>query len=189
MTYRQNLGRVKGDKGKVYVPETVTRDNKRYITWTLKEENDSIPEDIEITPKVYIPRVDDEGNISFLLSTETSDSIEPKNIRGEQGPAGAVNTNVVTDLPPKSQAKEGIIYIQVNDRNDIIATVFDETKNEFYQLDNLFEFNNYLTTSEIQKQYYNKYEVNDMFGDIMACQDALITLLDKDSIINIPSDD
>ena len=187
MTYRQNLGKVKGDRGKVYTPKPVTRDNKRYITWTLQEENDSIPEDIDITPKVYIPQVDDEGNISFLLATEASDSIPPKNIRGIQGPAGAVNTNIVTSLPPKSEAKEGVIYIDIN--NDGIASVFDEETNDFYPLDNLLKFNNYLTTFEIQEQYYNKHEINDMFGDIMTCQENLITLLDKDSIINIPSDD
>lgn len=185
MSYEKNLGRVKGDTGKVYAPQAVTRNNKRYITWTLQDEG-APPEDINITPQVYMPSIDDNGNISFILTENTTNSIPPKNIKGAQGPAGAVDTVVCTNgLPPKEQANEGIIYIH----DDGIATVFDKDTNDFYDLDNLLKFNNYLTTAEIQDNYYNKTQIDNMFGNVIACQQAIITLLDKDSIINIPSDD
>lgn len=191
MSYRENLGKVKGDKGKVYIPSIVTRDNKKYITWTLQEENNSVPQDIDITPKVYLPSVDSNGNISFVLTENTPDSIstndegEPINIIGPQGPAGAVNTNVVANLPDKANAQEGIIYIH----DDGVATVFDTKENNFFDLDNLVKFNDYWTKTEIEQKYYNKTNIDNKLGNIMQCQDALINLLDKDSIINIPSDD
>ena len=185
MSYRENLGRVKGDKGKVYIPDIVTRDNKKYITWTLQEESNSVPQDMDITPKVYLPSVDSNGNISFVLTESTLDSIGAVNIKGPQGPAGAVDTNVVTNLPAKSNAQEGIIYIH----DDGIATVFDTDTNDFYDLDNLVKFQNYWTKTEIQDKYYSKTDVDNLLGNIMQCQESLIYLLDKDSIINIPSDD
>ena len=37
--------------------------------------------------------------------------------------------------------------------------------------------------------YYSKTDVDNLLGNIMQCQEAIIYLLDKDSIINIPSDD
>ena len=185
MSYRENLGRVKGDKGKVYIPSIVIRNNKKYITWTLQEENNSVPQDIDITPKVYLPSVDSNGNISFVLTESTPDSIAAVNITGPQGPAGAVNTNVVANLPAKSEAQEGIIYIH----DDGVATVFDTEENDFFDLDNLVKFQDYWTKTEIEQKYYNKTDIDNKLGNIMQCQDALIHLLDKDSIINIPSDD
>lgn len=185
MSYRENLGRVKGDKGKVYIPSIVTRNNKKYITWTLQEENNSVPQDIDITPKVYLPSVDSNGNISFVLTESTLNSIGAVNIKGPQGPAGAVDTNVVTNLPAKSDAQEGIIYIH----DDGIATVFDVDTNDFYDLDNLVKFNDYCTKEQIKDYVYNRTDIDNMLGNIMQCQEALIHLLDKNSIINIPSDD
>ena len=191
MSYRQQLGKVKGDAGKIYVPSMVTRNNKKYITWTLQDEGGNIPQDIDITPKFYLPNVDDNGYITFTLVESGATALynteaTKKSIKGAQGPAGAVNT-VVRDngLPPKSEAKEGIIYIHDNG----IATVYDEETDNFYDLDDLLKFNNYSTTVEIQENYYNKNQIDNMFGNIIACQQALITLLDKDSIIDIPSDD
>ena len=32
MSYREKLGQVKGDKGRIYVPTVVTRNNKKYIS-------------------------------------------------------------------------------------------------------------------------------------------------------------
>ena len=79
------------------------------------------------------------------------------------------------------------MYFNATDYYD--ATINDEETDNFYDLDDLLKFNNYSTTVEIQENYYNKNQIDNMFGNIIACQQALITLLDKDSIIDIPSDD
>lgn len=184
MSYKQRLGKVKGDKGKVYLPSIKTIGNKRYITWTLQEESASVPNDIDITPKVYLPSIDSNGNVSFTLADNTNATIPTVNIKGPQGPPGAVNTNVCTDLPPKSQAKEGVIYIH----DGGIATVYDVETGEFYDLDNLIKFNDYYTKSESNERFYTKTEIENMFGSIVACQNAVIHTLDKNSI-NIPSGD
>ena len=69
------------------------------------------------------------------------------------------------------------------------SPVFDIDTNDFYDLDNLVKFQNYWTKTEIQDKYYSKTDVDNLLGNIMQCQEALIYLLDKDSITNIPSDD
>ena len=65
MSYRKNLGQVKGDKGKVYIPSIIEENNKKYITWQLEEESAIAPDNIDITPKVYLPSLDDNGNLYF----------------------------------------------------------------------------------------------------------------------------
>lgn len=183
MSYRKNLGRVKGEKGKVYIPQTVERNSRKYITWTLTEEENEQPEDIDITPKAYLPTVDNNGNISFVLTTTLPASIPNVNIKGPKGDTGEVETVLVDSLPPKNQAHEGLIYI-----HNGIATVFDAQTYEYYDLDNLVKFDNYYTKTETNERFYTKTDVNNLLGNIAQCQEAIIYTLDKGSV-NIPNGD
>ena len=186
MSYREKLGQVKGDKGRIYVPTVVTRNNKKYITWVLNEEGVDTPVDIDITPQVYVPSVQN-GFLSFTLSESTiasiggSDNINYK-VKGEKGDSGEVDTAVVTDLPAKENAREGVIYIH----DGGIATVYDSTEKQFYDLDNLFKFNDYYTKSETysKSEVYTKTDIDRMLGDIEECKKQILYTLDKGSITN-----
>lgn len=194
MSYTESLGRVKGDKGKVYVPKMKVVNNRKYITWELKEESENEhPADIDITPQVYLPSVNTNGEISFFLTyADTADlSIGAVNIKGEKGDPGAVETVVVDVLPKLEEARayaiahngDGPIYI-----HDGIATVYDYEKNEFYDLDNLLKFDDYYTKDESGRNFYTKTEIDNMLGNIVSCQEAIIYTLDTGSV-NIPHGD
>lgn len=185
MSYRENLGKVIGKEGKVYIPKTIERDGKKYITWELKDKEGAQPDDIDITPKAYRPSISSGGEISFILTTDLPDALSSNiNIKGPKGDAGEVNTTVVDSLPSKASAKEGIIYIH----DGGIATVFDEDRDEFYDLDNLVKFDDYYTKDEVQDEFYTKSQVDAMLGSIIQAQEAIIYTLDKDSV-NISSGD
>ena len=197
MSYRENLGRVKGDKGKIYVPHPVERDGRRYITWGEPiDEPTDIPTDIDITPKIYIPTLNDNGDIYFTLTDAIISEDNPnaiplstsiKNIKGPQGAPGAVNTvwvNPDIDYQNMSQyKKEGQIYIQNG-----IASVYDVETNKFYDLDDLTKFNDYYTKTETHTYFYDKTVVDNKLGNIEQCQEAILYTLDKGSV-NIPSGD
>lgn len=183
MSYRENLGRVVGKEGKVYIPQIEERGNRRYITWVLADENGEQPTDIDITPQAYIPTVDNEGNISFALSTTLPASIPNVNIKGPQGEPGEVDTVLVDSLPAKADAVEGVIYIHSG-----IATVYDAQSDEFYDLDDLLKFDNYFTKNEMNDNFYTKTQINSMLGNIAQAQEAIIYTLDKGSI-NIQNGD
>ena len=181
MSYREQLGCVRGEKGKVYIPSIVTRNNKTYITWSLHDESASAPADIDITPQIYLLSVDDNGNISFTLTESTPASIANKNIKGPKGDPGEVDTAIVNTLPDKTDAVEGVIYI-----HDGIATVYDKQTNDFYDLDDILKFDNYYTKTESKEEFYTKTQIDNMLGNIVQCQQAIIYTLDKNSI-NISS--
>lgn len=186
MSYRENLGQVKGDKGRIYIPTVVTRNNKKYITWVLSEEGATAPADIDITPKVYLPSISN-GFLTFTLSENTPTTIGGANnsnykVKGDKGDPGEVDTAVVTDLPAKANAKEGVLYIH----DGGIATVYDLQTNDFYDLDNLLKFEDYYTKSETysNSQVYTKTEIDTLLGDIEACKNQILYTLDKGSITN-----
>lgn len=183
MAYRESLGRVKGDTGQIYIPSIKEENNNRYIEWTLADEPPADVNRIDITPKVYLPSIDENGNISFILTNVMPASINSVNIKGDKGDPGEVNTTVVSTLPAKADAQEGIVYIHDGD-----AFVFDKEENEFYLLDNLANFDNYYTKDESDETFYSKTQIDNMFGNIAACQEAIIYTLDKNSV-NIPSGD
>ena len=197
MSYRENLGRVKVDKGKIYVPHFVERNGRRYITWGEPiDEPIDIPADIDITPKIYIPTLNDNGDIYFTLTDAIISEDNPnaiplstsiKNIKGPQGAPGAVNTvwvNPDIDYQNMSQyKKEGQIYIQNG-----IASVYDAETNKFYDLDDLTKFNDYYTKTETHTYFYDKTAVDNKLGNIEQCQEAILYTLDKGSV-NIPSGD
>lgn len=197
MSYRENLGRVKGDKGKIYVPHPVERDGRRYITWGEPiDEPTDIPTDIDITPKIYIPTLNDNGDIYFTLTDAIISEDNPnaiplstsiKNIKGPQGAPGAVNTvwvNPDIDYQNMSEyKKEGQIYIQNG-----IASIYDAETNKFYDLDDLTKFNDYYTKTETHTYFYDKTTVDNKLGNIEQCQEAILYTLDKGSV-NIPSGD
>lgn len=186
MSYREKLGQVKGDKGRIYVPTVVTRNNKKYITWVLNEEGADAPDDIDITPQVYVPSVSN-GFLSFTLSESTPASIGGADnsnyrVKGDKGDPGEVDTAVVTDLPAKENAKEGIVYIH----DGGVATVYDLQTNDFYPLDNLVKFDDYYTKSETysKSEVYTKTDIDRMLGDIEECKKQILYTLDKGSITN-----
>ena len=109
MSYRENLGQVKGDKGRIYIITVVTRNNKKYIIWILSEEGASVPADIDITPKVYLPSVSN-GFLTFTISENTPTTIGGSSnsnykVKGDKGYQGEIDTEEIKDLPTKAKAK------------------------------------------------------------------------------------
>lgn len=177
MSYRKNLGKVIGKEGKVYIPEITERSGRRFITWQLADKAGAQPSDIDITPQAYLPSIDNNGNISFVLTTALPSSIPSKNIKGPKGDPGEVDTTLVAELPAKTEAVEGVIYI-----HNGIATVFDEQTNSFYDLDNLVKFDNYFTKDETDERFYTKSEIDAMLGNITQAQQAIVHTLFGDDV-------
>ncbi len=67
MTYQKNLGKVKGDKGNIFVPNvSVTQDNKLNFSWT-EQTNDTIHNvaSQEVSLKVFKPILNNNGDLTF----------------------------------------------------------------------------------------------------------------------------
>lgn len=199
MSYRKNLGRVKGDAGEIYVPHFVERNGRKYITWGEPVDNlSNIPDDIDITPKIYMPTVQDNGDIYFTLIDAVVDDTNPnsiplntnaKNIMGPQGTPGAIDTVLINpDVDYQNMAqykKEGQIYIQNG-----VASVYDRETDKFYDLDDavLTKLNDYYNKAESHNVFYDKVAIDNKFGNVEQCQEDILYTLDKGSV-NIPSGD
>ena len=179
MSYHQNLGRVKGDKGKVYVPKKVPSVdangvNKMTIEWELKEETAAAPEPIDITPPVYVPTVDERtGIITFSLMNATSTLINGVNIKGPRGIPGEVNTLVLTEEPSVTDnwlyidkvkhilniEENGNLTITVNNIKYTIKRNDEENRDKFLTINNVeYRFNdNYtITVGDVTYRYVPK---------------------------------
>lgn len=199
MSYIENLGRVKGDKGKVYVPSVKVENGKRYITWGEPVDAPTAPPgDIDITPKIYTPQLDREGNISFYLSTVNIDdnanimplSINLGKIKGDPGPRGEPGAIDIVIVPSgidyenmQEYKEEGKIYIQ-----DDIAKVYDSDEGKFCEINSLAKFNNYYTKDYINEHFYDKKTIESKIGNIALCQEAILETLDKNINENINED-
>ena len=70
MSYRRNLGKVKGEPGQVVQPKIETENGTKKIKWEIKEQSELVvPPEIDITPTFYKPIIDiDEANDKVFIS-------------------------------------------------------------------------------------------------------------------------
>jgi hypothetical protein len=107
MTYQKNLGKVKGDKGNIFVPNvSVTQDNKLNFSWT-EQTNDTIHNvaSQEVSLKVFKPVLNNNGDLTFeLINVDSFDASAaesfydnlPINIKGPDGEAGQMKLRTQT---------------------------------------------------------------------------------------------
>lgn len=189
MSYKKNLGRVRGEEGVTYTPQiTIETDSngiqKQYISW-IASDGSEVPASLqkrEFASKVYKPTVID-GEISFQLSDATELNISPVNIRGPQGVAGHIEVEVVSTLP--TIGEEGTIYIYGGD-----AYVWGEkhtgqtVETGWYQIENALDFTNYYTKQETynKDEVYDKNSIDNFIGTVREQQNAIAAIIDTGPI-------
>lgn len=194
MTYTENLGTVKGDKGKVYIPRVeIDSNGYTWIKWDLVDNPNSDPAPIDISTYAYIPNISANGDITFTkqVVNETNkdfliNTTEARNIIGPRGYNGAIQIQPVPDNLTVEQFQsldeyktQGTIYMHRGG-----AYMYAED-GEYYYLDNLMYFEtNFYEKPFVEDNYYNKTNIDDKLGNIAACQTEIINTLDKG--INIP---
>lgn len=194
MSYRKNLGRVKGEPGQIYQPVvyTDTNNKKRKIKWELKEQSEATtPEEIDITPTFYKPILTTDTNtgnvtISFesVTSTDNPLTITGTNIKGPKGDDGVFDTVVcVSGFPTVNEAEEGKIYIYQGS-----AKAYDATTNQLYFVEDLGKFNSYQTiaaATQMKTDIENAFNLK--IGNVEDCQKAIMQKLGQS--VNIPDGD
>lgn len=196
MTYKKDLGRVRGEKGVTYTPKiTIEKDanniDKQYISWESSDGSD-IPPSLakkEFASKVYKPSIDSNGNISFQLIDANELNLNLGNIKGPQGIPGHIEVEVVTALPARGE--EGTIYVYGEN-----AYVWGEKHNGqtvetgWYQIENALDFSNYYTKQETynKNEVYDKNSIDNFIGTVKDQQNAIAAIIDNGPI-NILSDE
>lgn len=191
MSYRRNLGKVKGEPGQVVQPKIETENGTKKIKWEIKEQSELVvPPEIDITPTFYKPIIDiDEANdkvfISFESVTSTDcPSVEPVNIKGEKGEDGTFDTVVCPNgFPTIDEAEEGKIYIYQGE-----AKAYDADSNKLYFIEDLGKFNAYLTIRDADSREEDLIaNFNAKIGQVADCQRAIMQKLGV--TMNIPNGD
>lgn len=196
MSYKKDLGRVRGEQGVTYTPQiTIEKDanniDKQYISWVASD-GSNVPPALakkEFTSKVYIPSLNEEGNLIFQLNDATKMSINAGNVIGPQGVPGHIEVEVVAALP--SSGTEGTIYVYGEN-----AYVWGEKHNGqtvetgWYQIENALDFSNYYTKQETynKNQVYDKNSIDSFIGTVTQQQRAIAAMID-DGPIDILSDE
>ena len=201
MSYNQDLGRVKGDKGTTYIPSITLENGKQYISY---ESDDGTPipsvlQKREFTSFVYKPSLDENGNLSFALSSDLTATLSLGNIKGPVGDS-TIGIRVVDAEPEynnlsdaeKTLITNGKSHIYVIDTNEAYlgAGVF-KTDGSFKYLESKLRFDNYYLKTETyhKDDVYNKQEIATQLGSIVEQQNAISTMLGDTGAIIIPDDD
>lgn len=196
MSYNQDLGRVKGDKGTTYIPSITIENGKQYISFT-SDDGTPIPSSLqkrEFQSLVYKPELDANGNLLFYLTNSTPANLNVGRVKGDTGNS-TIGVKVVDAKPEYAtlpQAEKDLIdenkgYVYLINTDDVYldAGVFDTNK-EFVYFENKVRFENYYTKSETynKNEVYNKTEISNQLGTIIEQQNAITTMLgDTDAII------
>lgn len=205
MSYKQNLGRVKGESGTSYVPRIVEgiTNNIPYVKVEWEAHNDTNPPNTiegDLFPLVYIPVIDENtGDMRFTLSRPTSYSFTlPKAaFQGATGEDGHLATHIVSDfesLPTGDQIDTDAIYV-AGDGN---CYIWDSTNtpHDWITIENLIKFEDYYTKNQVYKKYdatdvnnstYNAGAIDNKIGDAQAAIQQINNILNNGSI-NIQMD-
>ncbi len=205
MSYKKELGRVKGNKGATLVPSITYTALGAEINWTTSdnEYDGPFPPTMLIEPAYYIPQYNAEtGELSWINSKlgmpgyETMPEIPPMHIRGEQGDIGATEIDIqviiddggyaepenIINYHTNNNPQEGTIYIIGEE-----AYVYDNDTEQFYPIEKLVDLRNYYTKTQTHEVFFTKEEVYEWLASINEVQEAIIALLDN-GVINIPID-
>lgn len=172
MAYKEDLGRVKGDKGDTgdtYVP-TITNNDDGTITITFTNDNDnSVVEFPNLVLPYYVPYVDNSTKqIKFRLNTsEPAPTVGSINLSDLKGEDGHIAIEIINQLPSLNNAQRDTIYIKVEDTdNDNIDSkvtayiVYEDTQGNkrWETIEQFIDLNN----------YYDKTAVDGIVTDIEA---------------------
>lgn len=202
MSYNTDLGRVKGDAGTTYIPQITLKNGKQYISYTS---NDGTPIPAELAEKeftsfVYKPILDEDGNLSFTLTSDlVAGPIQVGNIKGPVGNS-TIGVKIVQQKPnfndlsseEKELLAEGKNFIYVIDSNEAYADVgIFKANGDFVYLENKLRFDNYYTKSEVYKktETYSRNEIATQLGNIVEQQNAITAMLGDTDAIIIPDDE
>ena len=213
MTWTQNLGRVKGDRGSALVPTIVQTATDIAISWSPSDDkyDGPVPETIHFEPIYYIPYIDEDPQTGDVIlkwtHNKANDPTAPNivlpndvSIKGEKGPRGDANLNIelVTYGPNDdiSDPKRFLRNKYVNVSNPITteetifllnneAWVYDVDTNDFYYLEQTVNLSNYYNKDQTDNLFYNKIAIDNKLGSVASMQEAIISMLDN-GIVNIP---
>ncbi len=192
MAYKEDLGRVKGDKGDTgdtYVPTIINNDNGT-ITITFTNDNDnSVVEFPNLVLPYYVPYVDNNTKqIKFRLNTsEPAPTVGSINLSDLKGEDGHIAIEIINQLPSLNNAQRDTIYIKVEDTdNDNIDSkvtayiVYEDTQGNkrWETIEQFIDLNNYY-----DKTYINGLSdtinstINSRLGCILAEQQSINAIL------------
>lgn len=205
MSYKEDLGRVKGNKGATLVPIITYTATGIKINWTTSdsEYDGPFPEEVVLEPAYYIPKYNAETGLLEWVNShegmpgyESMPEIEPMQIKGDTGATGAseVDIRVIVDRGGYTTPTDIINYYTGNNPSEGIiyvigeeAFVYDNETGLYYTIEKLVDLSNYYTKSETHERFFTKQEVYDWLANINEIQEAIINLLDN-GVINIPID-
>lgn len=199
MSYKENLGRVKGETGTSFVPtldEVVENGiRKMKIKWNaVNETNPASPAESDFLPYVYVPYYDGGDTITFSLERASQPSLSFNSIKGEKGDAGHLATKILADetaLPTGNNIDTDTIYVI-----DESCYIWDKNTNDWVVLENMIKFQDYYTKNETYGAYqsnntqsttYSADMIDNKIGDVQLAIQQINNILNNGSI-NIPMD-
>lgn len=200
MSYKENLGRVKGETGTSFVPELkeVVENGirKMKIKWTpINEANVTTPVEADLLPYVYVPYYSGGDTITFSLERASQSSLEFNSIKGEKGDAGHLATKILSDetaLPTGNDIDIDTIYVI-----DDSCYIWNQDTSDWVILENMIKFQDYYTKNETYGTYqandtqsttYSADMIDNKIGNVQSAIQQINNILNNGSI-NIPMDD
>lgn len=201
MAYSKDLGRVKGDKGNVYVPSLAVENGYLILTWTETFDNDRLEEyESRVKLPVYYPTKTYDANNNEIRGTITfvpnidvvpgNDETRVFDVLGPQGPEGKIQMDVevitdkggytdILDIITNQTKKPDPLHpeplenvIYVIDNN---AYIYDEQYDEkVFLLEKFIDLSQYYTKNET----YSQAEMNEMFRETASYMELMLLLLD-----------
>lgn len=170
MSYKENLGKVRGDTGTSYIPNIIPYKSANEVTTGYKlgwiaVNDDTAPKEISpinFYPLVYMPTIEDDGRIRFtLVNSNDADYsfLTSQTLKGDKGDAGHLATQIVpteNDLPSEEDVNIDTIYV-TSDGN---CFIWSQVTKDWVEIENMLKFQDYYTKQETYGKYYN-YDENE----------------------------
>ena len=186
MAYQKDLGRVKGDKGNVYVPNLTIENGYLVLTWTETIDNNRADEYISrVKLPVYYPT---KSGDQLVFVSNSSDVVVGQDlnltfdVKGDKGDPGEMKlrtenvSSLESLLSTPENIREDTLYITANDGYVYFINIEGEGANTTYTPVKLEGVNldNYYTKLET----YNRTEIDNMFYDTATYMALMFQLLD-----------
>lgn len=190
MAYQKDLGRVKGDKGNVYVPNLTIENGYLVLTWTETIDNNRADEYVSrVKLPVYYPT---KSGDQLVFVSNSSDVVVGQDlnlrfdIKGDKGDPGDVKlrtehvSNLETLLSHPANIREDTLYITENNGYVYFISIEGTEANPIYTPIKLEGINldNYYTKLET----YSRTQIDDMFNGTSAIVAQIFHLLDIEEI-------
>lgn len=178
MSYIDNLGRVRGEKGYSFIPKIVEDTAlNTIISWDCTDENviqSDYPEDIIINKLFFIPHLDNEGNLSWIKSNnnEAFDNIQVPstvNIKGEKGDTGQTNIDILvySTLEDIDYNDTSTLYY-IGDNGNYTVYVYDDDIDNYRKVGlSSIDLSNYYTKDEANERFITSDYVDDRIANAL----------------------